>query len=169
MSVHIEDESGFRTAFSLQETADAVLLETLKVLGCPYEADADLLITDDAGIHEINRETRGIDAATDVLSFPTAEYETPADFDLLNEQPDVFDPESGRYFMGDIVISMERAKEQAEAYGHSLKREFAFLVAHSLLHLSGHDHMEDGMRLEMERLQDLILTNLGITREMSES
>lgn len=164
MSIHIEDETGLNWPFSLQETADSVLQAVLERLECPYEADADLLVTTDEEIRDINRRTRGIDAATDVLSFPTADYAVPADFDGLEEQDDVFDPETGVYFMGDIVISADHAKAQSEAYGHSLKREVAFLITHSLLHLMGFDHMEEEMRLQMEQLQDEILDGIGITR-----
>ena len=164
MSIHIEDETNFDWPFSVQETADTVLAAVLDRLECPYEAEADLLLTTDEEIRDINQRTRGIDDATDVLSFPTAEYAAPADFDGLEEQEEVFDPDSGVYFMGDIVISADHAKAQAEAYGHSLKREVAFLITHSLLHLTGFDHMEEEMRLQMEQLQDEILDGIGITR-----
>ena len=132
---------------------------------CPYECDVSVLFTDDAGIHEMNRENRGIDAATDVLSFPMIEWDAPADYDRLEEDYDCFHPDTGELLLGDIVISTEHAAAQAKAYGHSLQREVAFLVAHSCLHLLGYDHMEDGERQDMERRQEGILQALGITRD----
>ena len=112
----------------------------------------------------MNREFRGIDRPTDVLSFPMIEYQKPGVFDFLEERPDCFDPESGRLMLGDIVISKEKVLSQAEEYGHGVKREYAFLVVHSILHLSGYDHMEDGERRVMEELQEKILQKLKILR-----
>ena len=164
MTIHIEDETGEALPFSLQETADLLIQAVMEELESPFDAEADLLLTNDEEIHQINLENRGIDAATDVLSFPTAEFLNPGDLSELEDEVDLFDPETGVFFMGDIVISLDHAKAQAEEYGHSLKREIAFLITHSLLHLCGFDHMEDDMRLEMEDLQRKILDNVGISR-----
>ncbi len=164
MTIHIEDETGEALPFSLQETADLLIQAVMEELESPFDAEADLLLTNDEEIHQINLENRGIDAATDVLSFPTAEFLNPGDLSELEDEVDLFDPETGFFFMGDIVISLDHAKAQAEEYGHSLKREIAFLITHSLLHLCGFDHMEDDMRLEMEDLQRKILDNVGISR-----
>ena len=164
MTIHIEDETGEELPFFLQETADLLIRAVMEKLESPFDAEADLLLTSDEEIHEINLTNRGIDAATDVLSFPTAEFETPGVFSGLEDEADLFDPETGVFFMGDIVISLDRAKAQAEEYGHSLKREISFLITHSLLHLCGFDHMEDEMRLEMEELQREILDSVGISR-----
>jgi probable rRNA maturation factor len=119
-----------------------------------------------ARIREQNRECRGIDRETDVLSFPNLDFEREGEF-LIDEdnEADCFDPDSGELILGDIMISVDRVKEQAESYGHSTKREFAFLVAHSMLHLCGYDHMEEGEAAVMEKKQEDILTGLGITRE----
>ena len=116
-------------------------------------------------IHRINLEQRGIDRPTDVLSFPMVEYEKPGCFDGLEEDPAAFHPDSGELMLGDIVISMDKAKEQAEAYGHSLEREYAFLIAHSMLHLFGYDHMEDEERAVMEEKQEEILQLVHYTRD----
>lgn len=97
-----------------------------------------------------------------------ADYSPPADFSILGEDEAAamyFNPESGELLLGDIIISLERAKEQAKEYGHSLKREVCFLTAHSMLHLMGYDHMADRDREVMESKQDEILNALGITRD----
>ena len=108
----------------------------------------------------MNLEFRGIDRATDVLSFPMTEFPSPADYAYLDTDDSSFDPETGELMLGNIVISKERAKEQAEEYGHSVEREFAFLIAHSMLHLLGYDHMEDEERLVMEKKQREVLEML---------
>ncbi|MBQ6376134.1 MAG: rRNA maturation RNase YbeY [Lachnospiraceae bacterium] len=142
--------------------ADAVLLAE----GCPFEAEVSLTITDDAEIRDVNRENRGIDRATDVLSFPVFGYSHPAAFDEAEEDPaGNFDPESGRLLLGDILISAERMQAQAEEYGHSVRREFAFLVAHSILHLIGYDHETPEEETVMFEKQEAVLTSLGITRD----
>ena len=164
MTVTIENETGRDFPFDLEEVLRLVITEALKHEACPYETEVNVVITDNAGIQEINREYRGIDAATDVLSFPMAEYPAPADFSELSQDPDLFEPDSGELILGDIMISAERAEEQAEEYGHSLKREMAFLTAHSMLHLMGYDHMSDDERVVMEERQEEILQALGITR-----
>ena len=113
----------------------------------------------------MNRMFRQIDKSTDVLSFPMLEYETPGDFSAFEQQQEAFNPESGELMLGDIVISVARARAQAEEYGHSLKREFAFLVAHSMLHLLGYDHMTPEEAAVMEAKQEEVLQRLGITRD----
>ena len=102
---------------------------------CPYEAQVYVLLTDNEEIHEINKEHRQIDRPTDVLSFPMADYEKEGDFSFLEEAQDCFHPESGELLLGDIVISADKVLKQAENYGHSPLREYAFLIVHSLLHL----------------------------------
>ena len=95
------------------------------------------------------------------------DFETPADYSVLDDEDsyyDIFDPDTDEVILGDIVICLKRAKEQASEYGHSLKRELSFLTAHSILHLLGYDHMEDEERLVMEDKQNKILNNLNITR-----
>ena len=132
----------------------------------PYECTVEVILSDNASIRMINLANRKINEPTDVLSFPMIKYETPGDFAFLEEAGvDYFDPDSGELLLGDIVISLERAMAQAEEYGHSLLREVAFLTAHSMLHLFGYDHMEEEERLEMERMQDEILTMKGYTRD----
>lgn len=165
MTFQITNETKVKFPFQYKRLISKVVTATLDSEGCPYEAEVNVLLTDDAYIQEVNQEMRSIDRSTDVLSFPIAEYETPADFDGLESQPDVFNPETGEYMIGDILISVDHVKAQAELYGHSEKRELAFLVAHSVLHLIGYDHMEDAERLIMEEKQEAVLQSLGITRE----
>ena len=106
-----------------------------------------------------------MDAPTDVLSFPMIEYAYPSDFTVLEgDSMDNFDPDSGELILGDIVISVDKVMEQAEKYNHEVKREYAFLIAHSMLHLFGYDHMDEVERENMEIRQDEILNRLGITR-----
>ena len=125
----------------------------------------NVLLTDDEEIHRINQEFRGIDRATDVLSFPMGDYETPSDFERLEDMAeDYFNLETGELLLGDIVISVDKVEEQAEKYGHSQTRELAFLTAHSMLHLCGYDHMEENERLVMEKKQEEILSLKGYTR-----
>ena len=125
----------------------------------------NVVLTDNQCVREINREYRGIDSPTDVLSFPMVEYETPSDFRHVEEMfADCFNPETGELMLGDIMISVDKAEEQADLYGHSLERELAFLTAHSMLHLFGYDHMDEAERAVMERKQEEILENRGYTR-----
>jgi len=125
--------------------------------------DIYVMITDDEGIRELNREHRELDRATDVLSFPMQEL-VPGE--PINPSPLEIDPETGLYMLGDMAISLERAKAQAQEYGHSLDRELAFLAVHSVLHLLGYDH-ERGE--EDEKLQfgitEQVLDSIGVKRE----
>lgn len=163
-SIYYEEEGGIRLPFDPETVARTVIEEALEYEGCPFEAEVNLLLTTDEEIHAMNREFRQIDAPTDVLSFPMLEYQNPGDFSDFEEEEDSFDPESGELLLGDIVISKDKVLRQAEEYGHSPKREFAFLIAHSMLHLFGYDHMEEDERLVMEQKQREILERVGILR-----
>ena len=164
MALFFEEEGSLRLPLPCEELAREVVDAALNYVGCPYEAQVNLLLTTDEQIHEMNRQFRGIDRPTDVLSFPMVEYEAPGEFGFLEDEEDCFDPESGELVLGDIVISKEKVLEQAAAYGHSPKREFAFLIAHSVLHLTGYDHIGEEERLVMEQKQREILEQLGILR-----
>ena len=165
MTITIEYEAEKKLKLPYEEIIRDVVNESLDYEKCPYEAEVSVILTDNAAIREINRDHRGIDAPTDVLSFPMVDYEAPADFDHVEEAvEDYFNPETGELMLGDIVISVDKVEEQAEKYGHSQTRELAFLVAHSMLHLCGYDHMEDGERLLMEARQNEILERRGYTR-----
>lgn len=164
MRIYLENEEGPELDLDYMEIANLVTEGVLDYENCPYESQVELLLTNNAEIQRINNEFRGIDCPTDVLSFPMIEYDSPADFSTVEEDESNFDPETGELILGNIVISKEKVIAQAEEYGHSVKREFAFLIAHSMLHLLGYDHMEDEERLVMEEKQRNILDNLGITR-----
>lgn len=165
MTLNFEDEYGLPLPFEAESLAEHVIEHSLDYEKCPYEAEVNLLLTSNGEIHRMNREFRQIDRATDVLSFPMLEYEVPGDFSLLEEaENDCFNPDTGELLLGDIVISKDKVLEQAEAYGHSPRREFAFLVAHSMLHLMGYDHMEAEEAAEMEKRQEEILAQMNILR-----
>lgn len=164
MTIYLEEESEIRLPVDCRKTAEQVVEETLDYEGFPYEAEVEILLTDNESIREMNREQRGIDRPTDVLSFPMIDYEKAGEFDFLEERPDCFHPETGEALLGDIVISKEKVLSQAEEYGHSPLREYAFLIAHSMLHLLGYDHMEEQERVVMEKKQNEILERLGISR-----
>lgn len=164
MTIYYEEEGTFQLPLECQKIAEQVISAALDAVGCPYEAEVSLLLTTDAQIREMNKQFRGIDRPTDVLSFPMIEYPASGEFGFLEEREDCFDPESGELSLGDIVISKEKAAAQAEEYGHSLLREYAFLIVHSILHLTGYDHIEETERQEMEAKQEEIMRYLDILR-----
>ncbi len=166
MTLYAENETEILLPLDVDGTAREVAEAVLKEEGCPYETSVNLLLTDNEGIREYNRKYREIDRETDVLSFPNLDFAEPGNFDRAQKnRADYFDPDTGELLLGDIILSLEKVQEQAQSYGHGIKREFAFLVAHSMLHLCGYDHMEDGERIVMEEKQEGILQGLGITRD----
>ena len=165
MRLFLEDEGALDLKLPYEELATKVADAVLDYEKCPYEAQVELLLTMNEEIRQMNLEFRGIDRATDVLSFPMTEFPSPADYAYLDTDDSSFDPETGELMLGNIVISKERAKEQAEEYGHSLRREMCFLFTHGILHLLGYDHMTDEQEKEMFGLQDKILGALSIERE----
>lgn len=164
MTIQLENEVNATFDFDYEALIKEVVEAALDYEQCPYEAEVEVVITDNEGIQAVNKEFRNLDKPTDVLSFPMVEYETPSDFDPLEESDCYFNPETGELLLGDIMISVDKVREQATSYGHSQKRELAFLVAHSMLHLCGYDHMEEEERQVMEQKQEEILKQLGITR-----
>ena len=168
MSTFIENEYENKIDVDYEDIIKQVIEGAINYVECPYECEVNVTFTDNEGIRNINREFRELDVPTDVLSFPMVDYEAPADYGILESDDALamyFNPESGELLLGDIVISVERAFEQAENYGHSIKREICFLTAHSMLHLLGYDHMEDEERIVMEKKQEEILNALGIKRD----
>ena len=169
MTVNIENEySGVMpeelTAEAVRSIADNVINEALDHEKCPYEIEVDLLLTDDDNIMELNSQFRSMDKSTDVLSFPLIDYESAADFTGFDELDELFNPDTGELMLGDIVISVDHCRAQAKEYGHGIVREFAFLIAHSMLHLMGYDHMTPEDAADMEHRQKEILDKLGYTR-----
>ena len=138
-----------------------VIRTGLAAEGMTLPCEVDVLLTDDEGIHAINLDMREVDRSTDVLSFPEFEL-TPGE---LPDEEDA-DPGTGLIPLGDMVISMEHVAAQAVEYGHSRKRELAYLVTHSVLHLLGYDHLDEGeQKKQMRAREEAILAQLGITRE----
>ena len=165
MTITIDYEAEKKLEISWEKIIRDIIEEALNYEECPYEAEINVLLTDNREIQVMNREYRQIDRPTDVLSFPMIEYETPSDFSMVEEDfSDCFNPVSGELMLGDIILSVDKIEEQAQAYGHSMERELAFLVAHSMLHLCGYDHMEEEERLIMEKKQEEILQEKGYAR-----
>ncbi len=164
MTLEFENEYPDDIGLDYEQTARTVIEAALDYEKFPFEAEVSLTLTDNDKIQAINKEFRNMDKPTDVLSFPLVEYEHAGEFDFLEDNEDCFNPETGEAVLGDIVISLDKVQEQARNYGHSLKREYAFLIAHSMLHLMGYDHMVPDEAEIMEKKQTEILEGLGISR-----
>ena len=141
-----------------------VIRTALAAEGVDFPCEIDVLLTGDAGIHAINRDMRQVDRPTDVLSFP--------EFELRPGQlpgPEDADPGTGLVPLGDMVISMEHVAVQAKEYGHSNRRELAYLAVHSVLHLLGYDHLDEGpQKRQMRGREEAIMAELGLSREGAE-
>lgn len=167
MTLNIEYETEIKLEIEYETIISKVVEMAMDTEDCPYEAEINVILTNNEEIKNINKSYREVDAPTDVLSFPMVDYETPADFSHLEDSSeDYFNPETGELLLGDIIVSVEKVTAQAQEYGHSKERELGFLIAHSMLHLFGYDHMEEEERRIMEEKQRMILDKLGITREM---
>lgn len=164
MTIQIDYEAKDKLALDYEKIINKVVEAAIDYEECPFECDVNVVLTDNERIHEVNKEFRDMDKPTDVLSFPMVEYSTPSEFDQLEDYDEFFHPETGELLLGDIMISIDKVKEQADNYGHSLERELGFLVAHSMLHLFGYDHMEEEERVVMETKQEEILQEIGLTR-----
>lgn len=163
MTLLFENETDDRFDFDDKDIAERVIDEALTQEGFTHDCEVSVTLTDEEGIAALNKEFRGIEGSTDVLSFPMLEWEgtAPADYDIAEED---CNPDTNDVMLGDIVISIPRTKAQAAAYGHSERREYAFLIAHSMLHLLGYDHMQEDERAVMEQKQEKILSALDIQR-----
>lgn len=164
MTILIENEYEGEISVDCGRYANLVAEKVLDMENCPYETQVNLVLTDNEEIQRINREFRSVNTPTDVLSFPMVPFARPADYEILEEDDSYFDLDSGELMLGDIMISIPRMETQAKEYGHSQVREFSFLVAHSILHLLGYDHMEPEEAAVMEGKQSRALEELGITR-----
>ncbi|MGN0979515.1 MAG: rRNA maturation RNase YbeY [Candidatus Avoscillospira sp.] len=134
----------------------------LKCQGVQVPCEINVLITDNQGIQAINQASRGIDQPTDVLSFPMFQL-TPGV--LPEDWSEYVDPDTGRVPLGDMAISLERALEQAQEFGHGIKRELGYLTVHSVLHLLGYDHLDEGpMKRQMRRQEETIMAQLMLPR-----
>lgn len=165
MTFYVENETDVVFDFDIEQLVEVVASAALEAEACPYEVEVNVLLTDNEGIRSFNAEHRGIDKETDVLSFPNVDFNTPSDFSHVEDtHADCFDPDSGELILGDIILSVDKISEQADSYRHDKKREAAFLIAHSMFHLCGYDHMEEEEARVMEEKQERLLTKLGITR-----
>ena len=150
--------------FTIGSIIKKCINETLKAEGISIPCEINVLVTNDAGIHIINKESRDIDRPTDVLSFPMFQLEPgnpPTDWE------DYRDPASGLVPLGDMCISLERAEAQAKEFGHSLRREVGYLTIHSMLHLLGYDHLDEGpMKAQMRGREEKIAASIpNMTRD----
>lgn len=164
MTLQIDYETDREIGIEYEELAKKVVQKVLDMEGCPYDAQVNLVLTDNEEIQRVNTEFREFAAPTDVLSFPMIPFETPADYAIVEEDESYFDLDTDELLLGDIMISVDKVFAQAEEYGHSVTREFCFLVAHSMLHLLGYDHMTPEEAVVMENKQRTALDELGITR-----
>lgn len=164
MTIQIEYETDLELGIDYSTLAHQVADQILDMEECPYEVSVNLVLTDNEEIKKVNTEFRDIPRATDVLSFPMIPFETPADYSVAEEDDTCFDLDTGELLLGDIMISVEKVFAQAEEYGHSVTREYCFLIAHSMLHLLGYDHMTPKEAAVMEEKQAKALEILGITR-----
>lgn len=147
----------------VEERIEQVIRSALTAQAVTLPCEISVLLTDDEGIHQINLDMRGVDRATDVLSFPMFELEA----GVPPEGEEYLDLDSGLCPLGDMCISLERAAAQAEEFGHSVEREICYLTVHSVLHLLGYDHLDEGpMKAQMRQREEAILEELGITREV---
>jgi len=162
MSVITENETNYEFNFDYNDLIKRVINYITDYFNCNYETEVNVLLTDNPGIKKINSEFRGIDRETDVLSFPALNFETPGV--MFEPDDDCFNPDTGELILGDIMISVDKVRSQAEEYNHTTYRELAFLVTHSMLHLFGFDHMEEEERIVMEAKQKEILNALNIPR-----
>ena len=156
------DQNAIEITPEIEAVIKTVIEAALKYEQCNFDAEVSVTIVDNEQIREINKQQRDIDKATDVLSFPMLYFDENGD--ITDSEYDV---DGENVLLGDIVISAERAREQASEYGHSFKREIAFLTVHSMLHLLGYDHVDnpDDEKIMFTK-QDEILDMLGLTREV---
>lgn len=140
---------------------DEIWCELLSTLGLKDEFEAELTVVSKDEMKSLNNEARGVDAVTDVLSFPAMNVTLPFDKEAYKEDKD---PETGNYILGDIALCAERAVEQAAEFGHSVKREVCYLVLHGLCHLFGFDHETEEDKRKMRKVEEDVLSGLGITR-----
>ena len=165
LDLEIDNRSGVELDASVYEKVEEYIIITLQQENVLVPCEISFLLVIPEEIQELNAEYRNIDKETDVLSFPMFELEP----GVPPEDEDYLDPETGMCPLGDMCISLERAEEQAKEYGHSLERELCYLAVHSVLHLLGYDHLDEGpMKRQMRAREEAILGELGITRETEE-
>ena len=161
--------------FDYERIASLIIKKTLMEEHFPYEVEVSISFVDDDAIRLINKEYRDIDKSTDVLSFPMIDFDdefslnkdrTEESYAFIGEKVDYLDPDKEEVILGDIVICVPKVYSQAKEYNHSVLREYAFLITHSMLHLLGFDHIKEEERKIMEDKQSKILESLDITRDL---
>ena len=150
--------------FTIGSIIKKCINETLKAEGISVPCEINVLVTNDAGIHIINKESRDIDRPTDVLSFPMFQF-VPGE--LPNSWEEYRDPGTGLVPLGDMCISLERAVAQSQEFGHSVRREVGYLPIHSMLHLLGYDHLDEGeQKRQMRGREEAIASGIpGMNRD----
>lgn len=161
MTFNFDAEVDIDFDFNYIELYREAVLTVLNVEKCPFESTVSLMLVDDNTIKDINNSERNIDKSTDVLSFPMNTIIPPADFSSIEDDIDAFDPDTGEMLLGDIVLSKDHIISQSYEYGHSIEREYVFLIVHSMLHLIGYDHIEEDDRIIMENRQKEIMDILS--------
>ena len=161
MKIIIEDlQDKIKLDDNIKELINSAVNLSLESENVIIDSQVSIYFVDNDEIHRINKEQRNIDRPTDVLTFPMAEFEN----GKLNLIAGDIDPDEGLLILGDIVVSLEKAKEQAEAYGHSLEREVLFLITHGMFHILGYDHLDEATEKEMISKQEDILHKLNLKR-----
>lgn len=175
MTVYFENQTDYEFDFDYKEIANKVINKTLLHERFNHDVEVSITFADEDSIREINKEFRDIVKSTDVLSFPMIEYDPDYSrisdrkeemYDFVNDNIDIINPDSDEIILGDIVLCIPILLNQAKEYNHSILREYAFLIVHSMLHLLGFDHIEEDERIIMENKQKEILESLNITRDL---
>lgn len=166
MKIYLENEVNAKFDFNIEDVSNQLIEACLEYEDFPYDISVEINLVDNETICEINKEYRQIDRPTDVLSFPMIEYPKAGDYSMVGEEADNFDPEDGLLMLGNIIISVDKVKEQAKEYNHSELREFGFLIVHSMLHLFGYDHEEESEAEMMFKRQEEILQKCKISRDI---
>jgi len=166
MTLIMQEENVPEFDFDVFATAEATVNKTLSLAGFDLDSEVSLSFVSGEEIRELNKNYRGVDSVTDVLSFPLIDLDPSRAYSevISLDDYDIVDPDTGEVMLGDIVVCEEKVRSQASEYGHSVKREFAFLVCHSTLHLIGYDHIDEAERSVMEEMQKKIMEELSISR-----
>jgi len=168
VNILMENNTSFLLSDNIKTLIHKIIEQTLREERYPSTVEISLTFVGNEEIQRINNEFRNIDKATDVLSFPLLEFEASDDENdeefSLEGLDDYMNPDTGDLMLGDIIISVDKAKEQAREYGHSIEREIGFLIAHSMFHLMGYDHMTEDEEKEMVEKQERVLGLVGLGR-----
>lgn len=175
MTIYYDNQTDYEFDFDYKKVANDVITKTLLHEQFKYDVEVSITFVNEESIRMINKEYRDIDNSTDVLSFPMIEYDSDYSriserkeemYDFLIDIIDIKNPDTDEIILGDIVLCVPVIINQAKEYNHSILREYAFLIVHSMLHLLGFDHIEEDERIIMENKQNQILESLSITRDL---